>query len=181
MEIDINALDWQKLSDFHDAGNLKKSEFESSDEYRALWDGSPAFSDLVGDSYIAYNAVLDDASMFDRCAFEGKEEFVLFAKSLLNEEIKSDLKAKQLPEHFAGVVRPERVKRLAEAATAFDLDEIRNVHNKIDEEGVDFGTGELIQVGVQIETDEFVDYLQKLIGFVKNANESNLCLVFTIT
>ena len=52
---------------------------------------------------------------------------------------------------------------------------------KIAEEGVDFGYSELAPVGIEIDTDDFIDYLQKLAGFVKSASESNLCLVFTIT
>ena len=103
--IDIHALDWQKLSGFHSNGSLKKPEFHDSEECEALWEGAPNFYELVGiDNYRTYHAVLDDASFYPLFEFEGKDDFLLFTKSLLDEQIKSDLND-GLPSHYA-VIRP---------------------------------------------------------------------------
>lgn len=173
MTINIIVFPWNKYKELFEQGKLCNREFLNSTDNDELWDDSPKFSAKVGNSYSMYRAVYDDTAWLQKTEFPSQNEFVGFVSALVNESFESDLgKRGEIP-CIECVISPERVAKLSESAAKVSLDEVREAHSRLVAEGVEYPFGTFYP---ELETEDFINYVNALIEFVNEVNCTDRCL-----
>ena len=179
MQADLVALDPEVLSAQIEDGTFSEDAFFEQSSAADVLEAASRFSLEVGDSAGFYFDVANDSSALAEMDFDGASSFADFMAHFVDELPNSSVELEgdeDEPKRIMAIHPHDDLKRLLESSDQFDLEAVFEAHRDAYESAEE---GEEDLPALNVEPDDFRDYVSSLIEFLQDSADSGQDVIVT--